>query len=316
MFSKNELEIEFIDYKDPFGKSDHSVLVFDFILEGELDKAENETPKRKVFKGDFHNMTLLFNTTLGYTHLLKEVQEKWELITSVYDHASEEFIPMSTDSSGGTPKNKWMTKKALDLINIKEKKWAIYRGNKTDHNRLNYTNARNQSVDAVREAKYNFEKSLAKEVGNGNTRAFYAYARSQTTIKEEVSRVKGPDGNMSGTSKETADVINITFQSVYVQEDNSNIPIPSYQFNGDPLEDIKFTREEIKTILSNLKETSAPGPDNIHPKVLIECADSLVNPLYDLFRASLDTGTLPSEWKTAYVTPIYKAGKKKKNPEL
>ena len=70
VFSKNELEIEFIDYKDPFGKSDHSVLVFDFILEGELDKAENETPKRKVFKGDFHNMTLLFNTTLGYTHLL------------------------------------------------------------------------------------------------------------------------------------------------------------------------------------------------------------------------------------------------------
>ena len=34
VFSKNELEIESIDYKVPFQKSDHSVLVFDVTLEG------------------------------------------------------------------------------------------------------------------------------------------------------------------------------------------------------------------------------------------------------------------------------------------
>ena len=57
-------------------------------------------------------------------------------------------------------------------------------------------------------------------------------------------------------------------------------------------------------------ESMALGPDNLHPKVLIECADVLAKPLYEICRESLDSGNLPEIWKLAHVTPIYKKDKK------
>ena len=50
----------------------------------------------------------------------------------------------------------------------------------------------------------------------------------------------------------------------------------------------------------------------MHPKVLKECSEEISTPLYIVFRKSLDSGTLPEDWKTARVTPIFKKGQKTK----
>ncbi|CAL4249629.1 unnamed protein product [Meganyctiphanes norvegica] len=102
--------------------------------------------------------------------------------------------------------------------------------------------------------------------------------------------------------------MNRTFQSVFVREGNEPVPQINFLFDGIPLCNFEFDVPEVHKILSNLKESSAPGPDDIHPKVLKECADNLALPLYLLFRDSLDTSIIPDLWKTAYVTPIYKKG--------
>ena len=51
--------------------------------------------------------------------------------------------------------------------------------------------------------------------------------------------------------------------------------------------------------------------DQVHPKVLKICADSLAIPLTKLFTKSLETGKVPTSWKEAKVTPIFKKGNKK-----
>ena len=48
----------------------------------------------------------------------------------------------------------------------------------------------------------------------------------------------------------------------------------------------------------------------IHPKVLIESKSQLKTPLTILYKKCIAEGTLPSEWKDAHETPIYKKGKK------
>lgn len=54
------------------------------------------------------------------------------------------------------------------------------------------------------------------------------------------------------------------------------------------------------------------GPDNIPPKLLRRCAGSLCFPLSVIFNLSLRTGIFPTRWKTSYITPIFKAGARKK----
>ena len=71
---------------------------------------------------------------------------------------------------------------------------------------------------------------------------------------------------------------------------------------------IEFTASDIQKLLSNLNCNKSPGPDNIHPRVLKECAGVLAEPLCFLFTTSLHQGQLPGMWKDAKVTPIFKRG--------
>ena len=48
------------------------------------------------------------------------------------------------------------------------------------------------------------------------------------------------------------------------------------------------------------------GPDNCHPRVMKETAESIKEPLQMLFIMTFKEGTLPEVWKDAHVTALYK----------
>ena len=66
--------------------------------------------------------------------------------------------------------------------------------------------------------------------------------------------------------------------------------------------------EVVEGKLKVLRPSSSPGPDGIHPRVLVETAHSVAAPLSQLFRESLLTGELPSDWKLGEIVPIFKKG--------
>ena len=69
-------------------------------------------------------------------------------------------------------------------------------------------------------------------------------------------------------------------------------------------EPITFTPSEVESVLKYLKTGKAAGPDTINNRLLIELAQPLASPLYDLFNFSLFSGKVPDIWKQANVTPI------------
>src|SRR5260221_12350663 len=71
-----------------------------------------------------------------------------------------------------------------------------------------------------------------------------------------------------------------------------------------------ITEEEIEKKLKNLKLDKSPGPDNIHPRVLFGVRKQITMPLKIIFEASLMKGELPTDWRSALVTTIYKKGSK------
>jgi len=49
-------------------------------------------------------------------------------------------------------------------------------------------------------------------------------------------------------------------------------------------------------------------PDEIHPRVLRELAEVIIEPLSIIYQRSLLTGEVPEDWRLANMTPIYKKG--------
>lgn len=61
-------------------------------------------------------------------------------------------------------------------------------------------------------------------------------------------------------------------------------------------------------LLKGLDANKARGPDEIPAYIMKECAEILTPVLTKIFNQSLREGTLPADWLTANVCPIYKKG--------
>jgi hypothetical protein len=75
---------------------------------------------------------------------------------------------------------------------------------------------------------------------------------------------------------------------------------------GTTAPDIHITQNGIYKLLTTLNPQKAAGPDDIKPGVLKELADCISPLLTVIFNKSIDTGEVPSDWKKARVSSIYK----------
>ena len=106
-----------------------------------------------------------------------------------------------------------------------------------------------------------------------------------------------------------AEILNRQFKSVFTQEDKSNIPkLPGPHYT--PIANLDITTTGVDRLLAKLDPNKASGPDNISCRILKELAVELAPALTAIFNQSIDSGSLPTEWTKANVTPIYKKGNK------
>ena len=105
-----------------------------------------------------------------------------------------------------------------------------------------------------------------------------------------------------------AELFNKFFCSMYTVEDMAHIPVLPPKKCCQTINMIEFTASDVQKLLSKLNCNKSPGPDNIHPRVIKECAGVLAEPLCFLFTTSLQQGQLPGMWKDAKLTPIFKRG--------
>ena len=77
---------------------------------------------------------------------------------------------------------------------------------------------------------------------------------------------------------------------------------PKYPY----ISDINIEVHGVVKLLTNLSINKASGPDNIANKVLKACAEELTPVMSHIFQLSLTTGELPSDWRNANITPIFK----------
>ena len=76
------------------------------------------------------------------------------------------------------------------------------------------------------------------------------------------------------------------------------------------LKDIVISTAGVSKLLSDLNVSKAAGPDAIRPIVLKHLSQEISPVIALIFQTSLDSGTVPAEWKTAQVCPLFKKGDK------
>ena len=69
-------------------------------------------------------------------------------------------------------------------------------------------------------------------------------------------------------------------------------------------------KEEVGKAIKQTNPNKSPGPDNIHPKLIVETIDQSCGPLTNIFNKFLDQDKLPDAWNQVNITLIFKKGLK------
>ena len=125
-----------------------------------------------------------------------------------------------------------------------------------------------------------------------------------------VSDLKLPGDTTADTDVEKAEVLNSFFASVFTEEDLENQPTFAERACGVQLTTVNITSERVKNIIKNLNTAKSPGPDGMHPCVLVALKKELTKPIKMIFEISLYQGCLPQCWREGHVTPVFKKGKR------
>ena len=113
---------------------------------------------------------------------------------------------------------------------------------------------------------------------------------------------------------EKANILNKYFISVLTEEPDILNSLPDVP-DANPqhiLEDFTITSDIVRKKLLRLKANRASGPDLISVNVLRYCPNFAL-PLTLIFNNSVQTGTLPQDWRDAHVSPIHKKGSRSKS---
>ena len=290
----------------PLGSSDHVVITFRLMCYADL---QTHTRTRYLYEkanfSDFKNYL-----ALDWDELLsnQNTEQKWQTIKEKITTGCDLYVPKKAVNPVN-PRPMWMNKGTLRSIRKKHKAWAKIVGSPTAENYILYKKARNQARWETRKAVKNYEKEIAANMKN-NPKLFWKYVNSKLKTRQPLSDLTKPDGKLTTTDEEKAEVLNNFFSSVFTKEDTQNIPEPEMKNNISRLNDIHITETDLTKYIQRLKPNKSPGPDGIHPRILKELATAIAKPLCMLFQTSLNEGSLPGDWRIGNISPIHKKGPK------
>ena len=160
----------------------------------------------------------------------------------------------------------------------------------------------------MRECKYEYERDLASKI-KSDPKLFWSYVRSKMKTKTSLSQLKQACGILTNDNTQKPELLNKYIASVFETEGPGPLPeFPDRNFI-ETLSTIEIIADNIKKPILKLKPSKSQGPDNLHPKVIKDCSDQLIEPLKLIFTKFLESKLLDI-WKQANITAIHKSGEK------
>ena len=236
-----------------------------------------------------------------------DIDSIWAAFKTTVTSAMDQHVPTKMTS----------TRRTHPLVNINlrkmmRKKQRAHRLAKPtrqawDWNR--YKKLQAEAQRSTRKAHKGCMEDIVSQYLKENSKRFWSFIKSKRQEASCVSALMNKDGYLQSDSSVKAEILNKQFQSVYTHEDTDSIPEkePSpYQ----PMQDISISPNGVKKLLKDLKPYKAAGPGGIPTYILRSAAEELSPILSRIYQFSLDTGSVPSDWREALIVPLFKKGLK------
>ena len=232
---------------------------------------------------------------------------KTGIVTSMDKHIPSKMLSSSKHTAP------WITTLIKRQIRKRDR---LYERAKTSNENRDWEKFKNQKKKVqsdIRKSYWchvedNILEEKAEEDFKNTQKKFWKHIKSVKKDRTGTAPLK-ENGLLYSDPKSKADILNRQYQSVFSHEDLNNIPEPD-EPEFPAMSEITATEDGVFKLLTELKENKASGPDQLSPRILRIAAKPLSRCLTLIFNASLASVTLPQDWCTANITPIFKKGER------
>lgn len=293
--------------------SDHCVIATS--RGSKIPKCKSQVIRKRNLKNfneqAYHHDLSLINW--GQLGLLPDVELAWTLFKENFEKIVNKHAPWTKHRVKGR-ENPWFSPELSDIIHQRNVAWAKARNGDSATDWSIFRQLRNKCTSLIKKAKSEYYLSVTSENLN-NPQKFWKVIKSLSVNKSNEALPKFVLKN-SLPVYDRVDVLNCFnehFVSVGSLSESTEVVAVtpctySSVFSGEPFNFVSFTVQQVHGALKALDHRKPPGPDLIEPYFLKKAADFVAEPLTILFNLSIQNNEIPSVWKSAFVTPLFKGG--------
>ena len=155
-----------------------------------------------------------------------------------------------------------------------------------------------------------------------NSKAFYGYAKQTNKTKSSIGPLVKESGELVNDPAEISEILRKQYEKAFNirkadieiklngDDDETKTNIDDFFSDNAPFSDIVISECDVQKAIEQTRINSAPGIDNVPPILLHKCKQQLLKPLTLILNKSIQTRNIPTVWKEAIITPIFKGGNK------
>ena len=234
------------------------------------------------------------------------MDEKWIKFKTCIKNLMMVYVPSEIIRKNETP---WFTNSLRRMKRTKQRKWNKYKRSPTNRHlneyksfSKNYSKELEKSKSLYEERKFNQKNTKAKQ--------FFNFIRNATEVRDQVSTLE-VNGRFIEKNSHKCEALSNHYKTVYTR-DNNILPQCTQYKPPCSMTDIELSERDVVNAIHFMNADSSPGIDGIFPKFLKNVSAYLIKPLQMLYSQSLEEGTLPEEWTTSIIVPVYKKNRKPK----
>ena len=299
------------------GISDHDAV----FTEIDISPKRYQQKRRKVpiyGKANWDKIRDNMKTTLLAIDRAKDTSSANELrnmFKSSLLQAVRDNIPHRTTSNRDRPP--WISHKIKKMINTRgrllRKMKAVSDHRKRDDIEKKMKDLKHDIRRETRTAYWTYVESIVvpdeEAAFNKASKKLFSFIKHRKSDSTGFAPLKDR-GELKDTAKEKAEILNAQFKSVFTEE----TPLTGGNTETDTtypdIAALTISTPGIQKLMEKLQPHKAMGPDQLHPRVLKELAQDIAPILQVIFTKSLSSSEVPADWRSAYVTPIYKKGER------
>ena len=250
----------------------------------------------------------------------ENADDSYDMFLSTFTSLYNQCFPLkSVLINKRSNRRPWMTPDLLKLCRKRLKMYRNYKKHPTEHLNRKYKRYRNFVTIKLRQAKSEYYQIKFNGVKN-NIKATWRLINQILRKNGKISQIS----SISTSEKVITDDVEIAneFNEFFVNigqkllSQQSVEPMDTCTFdsylNRPNIHSIFFNPivpSEILDVVSNMKNNTSSGIDDISICVVKKVISIICRPLCQIFNISLSTGVVPKQMKIARVTPIHKQGK-------